>query len=409
MHVTIIDGDVSYPPNSGKRLRTLRLMLPLALRHRITYIARSESLAKDAAAADFLQSQGITPILVEAPLPVKSGAAFYARLAGNLLSPLPYSVASHTHDAVREAVARHAAAAPVDLWQLEWQGYAYAVEGQTAPVVVQAHNVDALIWRRLAETEPGRVRRAYVSNQQRKIEAFERSALWRATRIVAVSEDDARLAEGLYGPLPIDVVDNGVDAAAYAGVQPTARSRQILFLGALDWRPNLDALELLLDRIFPLLRAIAPDARLAIVGRSPPDWLSRRARGTEGVTLHADVPDVRLYLAQSAAMAVPLRIGGGSRLKILESLAAGLPVVSSTVGAEGLQLMAGEHITIADEPEAMAHALARCLAEPAAALAQAERGRRLVASRYDWEILADRLDSVWQRAVSEAADVCSGT
>jgi glycosyltransferase involved in cell wall biosynthesis len=128
----------------------------------------------------------------------------------------------------------------------------------------------------------------------------------------------------------------------------------------------------------------------------------------QGVELHADVPDVRPHLAASAVMAVPLRIGGGSRLKILEALAAGLPVVSTRIGAEGLALRPGEDFTLADTPEEMAAALLDWLQLPVSARAQAEHGRYTVCAHYDWPMLADRLERVWERAVGAKAVTVAG-
>jgi glycosyltransferase involved in cell wall biosynthesis len=299
---------------------------------------------------------------------------------------------------MRRAVAQVAARQKVDLWQVEWAGYLYAVEGQRAPVVVQAPNVDSLLWRRTYEAERQPLRRAYVWGQWRKFLRFERQALRAADRVVAVSAEDAALARQLYGLEAIDVVENGVDVASYRGVRPAPESRSILFLGALDWRPNLDAARLMLDEVFPAVRAEMPEARLALVGRRPPAWLARQVARTPGARLHADVPDVRPYLAQSAVMAVPLRIGGGSRLKILEALASGLPVVSTRVGAEGLGLHAGVDYALADAPGDQAAALVEVLRRPGPALAAARQAREALAERYDWSALAERLERVWVSA-----------
>src|SRR5262245_61592286 len=146
MNVVIVDGDVSYPPTSGKRLRTLNLMLPLAGRHRITYVARGcGDAAAERQAVEFLSGRGIETMIVDDPIAKKRGPSFYARLVGNLFSPLPYSVASHRSEKMRQAVARVAADRPVDLVQVEWSGYLYALEGVGKPIVLQAHNVDTLI------------------------------------------------------------------------------------------------------------------------------------------------------------------------------------------------------------------------------------------------------------------------
>ena len=274
MNVVIVDGDVSYPPTSGKRLRTLNLMLPLARRHRLTYIARSQgNAAEDQQAVAFLSDHGITPRIIDDPIPRKKGAFFFARLAANLFSRLPYSVSSHVSPRMRQACAEHAANHLVDLWQLEFSGYLYALQGLSARIVVQAHNVDTLIWQRYHEAERHPLKRWYIRQQWRKFETFERQAFRAATRVVAVSPEDAALAREKFGVEHVDVVDNGVDVASFREVQPMGNSRAILYLGALDWRPNLDALRLLLDAIFPEVRRRVPDAQLRIVGRHPPAWL----------------------------------------------------------------------------------------------------------------------------------------
>lgn len=399
LNVVIVDGDLSYPTTSGKRLRTLNLLLPLARRHRLTYIGRGAAgdPVENRQAAEFLKAHGIEPVIVDDPVTRQRGAGFYLRLAGNVFSPLPYSVASHRSERMSRAVAEVAGRQRVDLWQVEWTGYQYAVEGQKAPVVVQAHNVDSLLWQRYVEAERNPLRRAYVWGQWRKFLRFERRALRSADRVIAVSPDDAARAREQFGVEAIDVVDNGVDVAYFGDVRPSAASRSVLYLGALDWRPNLDAARLLLGEVFPAVRARVAEARLALVGRRPPDWLRQLVARTPGAALHADVPDVRPYMSQSAVMAVPLRIGGGSRLKILEAAAAGLPVVSTRVGAEGLNLRPGVDYARADSPREMAEALAGALTQPEASFAMAREARPRVAARYDWSVLAARLGDVWER------------
>src|SRR5262249_37430137 len=150
-----------------------------------------------------------------------------------------------------------------------------------------------------------------------------------------------------FGVDSVDVVDNGIDRRYFEATPVRRDPKCVLFLGALDWRPNLDAVRLLLDDIFPAVRAAEPEVRLALVGRHPPGWLLERVAREAGVELHADVPDVRPFLGGAGVLAVPLRVGDGSRLKILEALATGLPVVSTRVGAEGLLLRPGEHYTAA--------------------------------------------------------------
>ncbi len=311
------------------------------------------------------------------------------------MSSVPYSVQSHRLEPMRAAVRAHAARKSVDLWQVEWFGYLYCVEGLRAKTVLSAHNIESLICQRYAETEANSLKRAYVREQCRKMLAFERRSFASVARVVAVSEPDVEVGRGLFGDMPFACVDNGVDTAYFRDQRADPASRQILFLGALDWRPNQDAIAILLDDIFPAVRARVPDATLAIVGRSPAPRLVERARAIPGVTLHANVPDVRPYMASSAMMAVPLRIGGGSRLKIIEALAARLPVVSTAIGAEGLKLEPGRDIDIADEPAAMIEAIVARLLAPSPV---SEATWQTVADNYDWSILAERLERIWIEA-----------
>jgi glycosyltransferase involved in cell wall biosynthesis len=396
LHVTIVDEELPYPPTSGKRIRTLNLTLRLARRHRLTYLCHRNADADEARrAAGFLAEHGVETVVVGRSVPPKWGPGFYARLAANLLSPLPYSVASHTSRGLRSALIRHAATRPVDLWHCEWTPYAESLRVVPGRRVVVAHNVESVIWRRYYETERGRLRRWYVGRQWRKFERFERVALAGADRTIAVSDVDARRFRKDFGVTRVDVVENGVDTAYFRPEAARRRPGRLLFLGSLDWRPNLDGVGRLLDDVFPAVRAAEPDATLDLVGRNPPAWLRRRAAESPGVALHADVPDVRPFLAECALMVVPLRIGGGSRLKILEALAAGVPVVSTRIGAEGLCLEPGRDLTVTKDTDDLAAALVAALRSPAAMLRQATSGRERVLARYDWDTLADEMERVW--------------
>jgi polysaccharide biosynthesis protein PslH len=399
--VCLFDGDVSYPATSGKRLRTLNLMLKLAERHEIVYLGRlTGDKATDPEAEEFLRDHGIEPILVHAPLPKKRGLGFAARLAGNLLQTWPYSVASHQSELLRQTVLRLRAERSFDLWQIEWTGYLPMVPAGT-PRVSIAHNVETVLWERSAETASGALKRAFLGTQARKMAAFERWAVNAGERLVAVSEEDARIFRTRFGAERVDVVDNGVDNAFFAEVRGPRDPFTVLFLGALDWRPNQDAIDLLLGRIFPEVLRQEPRARLLIVGRNPSAGLRDRVAGMEAVKLHADVADVRPFLGRAGLMAVPLRIGGGSRLKILEALASGLPVIASRVGAEGLHLEPGTHFVQADET-AMAAAIIMAMRDPEPIRKMTEAGRTLVREQYDWSALARKLEAVWESACSSS-------
>jgi polysaccharide biosynthesis protein PslH len=406
LHVVIVDEELPYPPTSGKRIRTLNLTLRLAQRHRLTYLCHRNADPDEARhAAEFFADHGIETVVVDRAVPPRSGIGFYARLAANLLSPLPYSVTSHASLQLRDAIADFAAEHAVDLWHCEWTPYADSLSDLSgARRLIMAHNVESLIWQRYAETETNPIKRWYIREQWRKYKHFERRATGEADQTVAVSDADAALLRREFDAQRVTVVENGVDTAFFQPCGAVRDANRILFLGSLDWRPNLDAVAQLLDRVLPAVRAAEPGVQLEIVGRNPPAWLRNKIAEVPGVELHANVADVRPHLARCGVMAVPLRIGGGSRLKILEALASGLPVVSTAIGAEGLHLEPGRHLTVVQGVDEMAESLVRAIRQPEEAREIAECGRRRVLERYDWDALADQLEQVWIQCATNAYD-----
>jgi glycosyltransferase involved in cell wall biosynthesis len=401
LNVALVDEELPYPPTSGKRIRTLNLTLRLAERHRLTYLChRNADPAEAYEAATFFADHGIATVVVDRPAPPKSGPGFYARLGANLLSPLPYSVTSHNSRALRRTLQIHAASQAVDLWHCEWTPYAEALRCVPGRRIVVAHNVESVIWRRYYETETNRLRRWYIGGQWRKFERFERRILKEVDCTVAVSEVDAQRFRDDFGLTRVEVVENGVDTSYFLPQPGQQEPAHLLFLGSLDWRPNLDGVQLLLQRVFPAVRKTEPAARLSLVGRNPPEALRRQVDRLPGVELHCNVPDVRPFLARCSLLVVPLRIGGGSRLKILEALASGVPVVSTRIGAEGLCLEGNRDLTVVENIDDLSSALIQALRTPQAMAAQAERGRQQVLRRYDWDILANQLEQTWIRCAA---------
>lgn len=404
LRVLVLDEALPAPPDTGKRIRTAALLARLAPAHDITLAFHAEGPVDGAAAAG-LEAAGLRLVPVPRRPLAKRGPRFAWDLARNLLLPTPYMAMAHRTRALRAAVGRlvaeaEAAGRPFHLLHAEWLPYAENVPASVRlPRVVSAHNVEATIWARYRAAERSPLRRAYIALQQAKVARFERRVLAAADAVTAVSEGDAEAIRRASGQSDVSVVENGVDGAHFAplpGVAP--EPAHAVFTGSLDWRPNQDGVLWFLEEVWPRVRAAVPAARLSVVGRQPPAPLVARVRAAPGAELHASVPDVRPYLARAAVSVVPLRVGGGSRLKIPEALASGRPVLSTTVGAEGLHLPGG--ITVADGAEAFAAALVALFAEPARALEQARRGREQVLARYEWGAIAPKQDAVWRRAAA---------
>ena len=224
--------------------------------------------------------------------------------------------------------------------------------------------------------------------------SYEGRTLARFDGVLAVSDADRQTFAALYPDAirqPVHVVPTGVDTDYFAPAPSDPASRTIVFTGSMDWLPNEDSMQFFCRDILPRIRAAEPDVRLSIVGRAPTPAVKRLAEDG-GVHVTGSVDDVRPYIREAAIYIVPLRIGGGTRLKIFEAMAMGKAVVSTTVGAEGLPVTDGEHVILADQPETFAAAVVGLLRDPDRRAHIAAAARRLVVEQYDWSAVAGTLE-----------------
>jgi len=397
LKVLVIDEEMPYPPDAGKRIRTWNLLRRLAQRHSVTLLCygRENDRAKAA-----LESANIKLCLVD-PLPSKKGMALYPKLAANLLSYYPYSVVKHYSLAFHNAYATLLGHSDWDLIHCEWTPYARFVSPKSSvPVLIATHNIEAQIWERRAKHASNPLAKSFFASQARKMRRFEIDALRLANAVTAVSEPDADIMRK-WGIASVYVVPNGVDIDSYESVGEAEKNVDLLSISSLDWFPNADALEYFATQIMPLVRKEHPGAVLRIVGRRPPDSLRNKLTKLVGIDFVGEVPDVRPYLRQASVVVVPLRIGGGSRLKILEALAAGKPVVSTSVGAEGLDLVPSQEICIADGPTEFARTVSALLASSNDRGRIALAGRARVEKEYGWERISQHLEFVWLRTAKK--------
>jgi glycosyltransferase involved in cell wall biosynthesis len=218
---------------------------------------------------------------------------------------------------------------------------------------------------------------------------------------VTVSEVDRRLLLTTNPRLRVDVIPNGVDTKIYQPLPEGDSTPALVFVGNMDYRPNVDAMMYFCSQVLPRVRCALPDVQMWIVGINPRAEV-RHLEG-EGVHVTGRVDDVRPYYARSTACVVPLRAGGGTRLKILEAMAFGRPVVSTTIGCEGLDVVDGEHLFIADSADEFAEQTVRLLLDEALRRRVATEARRLAETCYDWDVVVTELEHVY-REVAECSD-----
>jgi glycosyltransferase involved in cell wall biosynthesis len=270
------------------------------------------------------------------------------------------------------------------------------------PIVLFEHNVEYMIWKRLHEVEKSPARRALLALEWRKMRAYEARACARAGLTVAVSEADrARLRASAPGA-DIRAIPTGVDTAYFHPNGTMEAPATLVFTGSMDWYPNEDAIIYFIESILPGIRREVPGVSLAVVGRDPSERL-RAAGSAAGVRVTGTVPDVRPYVAEAMVYVVPLRVGGGTRLKIFEALAMGKAVVSTRVGAEGLPLVPGQHFLEADSPEGFAREVVTLLRDPGRRRTLGLAGRRLMEERYSWSHVAREFERHCEEVVSRHA------
>lgn len=407
MRILWLKSDLLPPLDTGGKLRTWHLLRHLARHHDITYLAFAEP-GRPEADMDAMRTVAAHVEVVPRTEAQKGSWRFYADAARYLFDPLPYAVAKYRSKEYRRRLRRLFDAQTFDLLVCDFLFPAVNLPAHLpCPAVIFTHNVESEIWRRYAATQTGVVGRLLYGTQYRRMLRYEARTLRRFDGVLAVSDADrdtfARCYPGTT-TTPMYMVPTGVDTEFFKPSRSPAHAADIVFTGSMDWLPNQDAMRFFCRHVLPLVRAEEPDARLTIVGRAPTPAVLSLANEA-GVRVTGRVDDVRPYMREAAVYVVPLRIGGGTRLKIFEAMAMGKAVVSTTIGAEGLPVMNGEHLLIADEPRLFADAIVRLMRDRNERERLGSSARALVLERYDWSIVVGALEDPLKRiAVDQARD-----
>lgn len=398
MRVLFLTGDIPFPANTGARLRTSNLLIELSKHVSITVavIYKSDDFESRAST---LERLGIKIIYASQVKPKQTGLYFGA--VKNLFEKTPFIVAKHRNPQYESLVMECAGSSEFDLVHCDSISLVPAImKVSSLPRMLTEHNMEALIWQRYAENQKNPFKSWYVKLQQRRVYSFERLACRMCDSVIAVSEEDRRHLQQQFGVTNVTVVPNGVDTKYFVPSTSILETNSLVFTGSMDWRPNQDAIRYFYDNIWPLIVHSKPDVKMYLVGRMPPSWMQSLAAEDSRVIVTGTVDDVRPYIARAAVYIVPLRIGGGSRLKILEAMAMKKPIVSTTVGAEGLGLENLKHILLADSPQAFASRVVALLDDPEQQNVLGNNGRALVESVYDWSNVAVRQLQAWRDTVA---------
>ncbi len=395
MKILFLSPTVPFPLTDGGRIRVFNLLKQIAQKSDVTLLAL-ETQPTDADGVAELQALGIEVHLVpNAPtLPRVS----FGTLAKAFFKRQPITVARYDVPTYRGKLRTLLANETFDLVHYEMFHVAQFHTETDLPSVLSQQNVDSAIWRRLcSETANPFYKFAYWT-QQLAFQRYERLLSPKFDAVTCTSDIDAAVFAQHCPKDAIEIIPNGVDVTHYQPDFAAEAPAHLIYIGSMDWYPNEDAVAFFADEVFPRIQEKVPDVAFSIVGGNPSGRVQKLAE-QEGVVVTGRVPEIKPYFAEATVFVVPLRIGSGTRLKILEALAMGKAIVSTSVGAEGLDLKNGEEIFIADEPVAFADAVTRLLTDVQRRRRIGENGRARVERDYDWRSIGEKLHGVYAKIV----------
>lgn len=395
MNILIVSSNIPYPPTDGGRIGVFFPLRELARRgHRITFACLAESVTSEQRAA---MEEWSKLIVVQH----KKKANFVGAIR-SLFSRYPYTLSRFHNETLVKRILQETS----EMWDIaEIEGLHNAYNGLHVkahvgiPTGIRLHNVESVILERYRAFHKNPFVRLFLLLETWKMKRYERQVLPLFDFATAVTVLDKEATEKVAPSLPIKVIPAGVDTERIFLEGITEEPHSLLWMGALNWPPNLDSLQWFLDEIFPLVLAHEPTAMLHVVGSNPPENLSNREN--KNVRIWGFVEDTRAMLQMCPVCVVPLRSGGGIRLKILEFLFMKRGVVSTSVGSEGIDVVDGRDLMLADTPRAFADAILDLLRRPQQARTLGENGRRLVETRYSWRAISQDFESLFDSMIQQ--------
>jgi sugar transferase (PEP-CTERM/EpsH1 system associated) len=399
MKILAVTTRSPYPLHEGRALRTFNILREIARRHEVhlcTFLQAQEEVDGLDEMRAFCADVYAEPLYLEHPR-----RELLTDLAGDLLDRAPILAGKYRRASMMRKVSEWLRDKHIDVLHLDMLHLGeYVSLANETPVVLVEHNVEAVILERRIETERNPLARAYLRYQHAKLRRYEKLICGAVDEVVTVSELDSEQLAKLCPLGSYTAVPNGVDAGYFSSKAGERKPGALVYVGGLNWFPNLDAIRYFVAQILPLIALRVPEVSLTVVGKLPGDSIAAEFAHLPNVRLTGTVDDVRPYIDAASAYVVPLRIGGGTRLKILDALAMSQALVSTSVGCEGLDVTAGEHLQVADDPQRFADAVVNVLSNPQLARALGAAGRARVCSHYDWPSIARRHEAVYARAAN---------
>lgn len=390
MKILALSARLPYPLDTGAKIRSFHILKALAEKHELTllsFIGRSEESVHVA----YLKTLGINVVPVLNP-EIDKGIS-PRTIFKSVVSSYPLTVGKYTSRAFQTEFERLLEQG-FDLIHCEHLHMAQYISADLPQLkTFDAHNVESEIVKRLYLQETKLLRKLILAWHTKKTVRYEQESLKKFDLVMAVSDRDKEALAVLSGMQNTKTVENGVDTD-YFLPKGDINSREIVFVGAMDWWPNDDGIKYFIETVFPLILAKDSTVHLFVVGRKPSPELLATAKNCDNVTVTGTVDDVRPYIEKASVYVVPLRVGGGTRLKILEAFAMGKAVVSTSLGSEGIAYTHGQNILIEDDPVNFAEAVLRLLNDTELRNTLGVNAISLATANYSWKMIGKKLKSM---------------
>lgn len=389
MKILMLTPYLPYPLTSGGQIRSYNLLKNLVGRHEITLF----SFIRDQAESQFLAQLGFLSSKIRLFKRRRAWSALNVFLSG--ITPMPFLLSLYFSPAFRRAVAEELNREKYDLIHCECFYLMHNLPRLTTPLILVEQTIEYLVYQDVAENSRLWPVKPLLYLDVGKIKLWEKRFWRQADRLVTMSIEDRDFIKQTMPDKAIDVIANGVDLGFFDEVsRRPSPEPTVLFVGQFRWYPNIDAAQYLVKEIWPIIKKQVPKAKLWIVGRNPTNSIKVLAKDSEIKV--SEVEDIRRVLNQAWVLLAPIRIGRGTKYKVLEAMASGLPVVTTSLGVQGIDAKNGSEALIAKDPKGLAAATVKILTMPNLGKKIAGEAKKLVAQRYNWQIVGEELNRVYE-------------
>jgi sugar transferase (PEP-CTERM/EpsH1 system associated) len=395
MNILFLTPYLPYPLNNGGLIRVYHLLTNIATRHQVTLLCMEPDNEKQREGIALIKAKGIQVILIPvAASQKKENKRLYQLLS--LFSNKTYQYHQYYSPEMQQAITEQLDSKKYDLLMVEFSQMGYYDITTDIPRYVDQHNVEYEIMQRTYETEKSPLRKLLARSEWKKYRHHEIENCEKFTACLTTSKRDAEILKERSARLECHVIPNGVDSDFFSPAEDEIDPNMILFTGTISYYPNTEGILWFHQNIWPKVKELKPDATFCIAGKAPPAEVQHLAKADKQIVVTGAVDDMRDYYAKAAVVVVPLRVGGGTRLKILEGMAMGKAIISTTVGAEGIDHTEGKNILLRDEPDDFASAIAGVMDDFALRTSLGREGRVLVEQKYDWQAVGNTLCNVFE-------------